>query len=58
MPAYFFLEILEGMLNQNRYLLSDKVSFVDIALFPFIRQFARVDMDFFAYNLAGFRSGC
>ncbi|MEI8385753.1 MAG: glutathione S-transferase [Nitrosomonadaceae bacterium] len=44
----FFLEILEGALNQSRYLLSDKVSFVDIAIFPFIRQFARVDMDFFA----------
>jgi len=44
----FFIEILEGMLNLNQYLLSDKVSFVDIAIFPFIRQFANVDMNFFA----------
>jgi len=43
----FFIEALEGMLNLNKYLLSDKISFADIAIFPFIRQFASVDMDFF-----------
>jgi glutathione S-transferase len=43
----FFIEALEEILNLNKYLLSDKVSFADIAIFPFIRQFASVDMDFF-----------
>lgn len=43
----FFIETLEGMLNLNKYLLSDKISFADIAIFPFIRQFAGVDMNFF-----------
>ena len=43
----FFIETLEEMLNLNKYLLIDRVSFADIAIFPFIRQFASVDMDFF-----------
>jgi len=43
----FFIEALDGMLNLNKYLLSDKICFADIAIFPFIRQFASVDMDYF-----------
>jgi len=44
----FFLDILEERLDQNIYLLSDKVSFADIAIMPFIRQFANVDMNYFS----------
>ncbi len=36
------------MLSLNQYLLSGRVSFADIAIFPFIRQFANVDMNFFS----------
>ncbi|MBA0922203.1 MAG: glutathione S-transferase N-terminal domain-containing protein [Nitrosospira sp.] len=44
----FFIKILEDMLSLNQYLLSGRVSFADIAIFPFIRQFANVDMNFFS----------
>ncbi|NQW35148.1 MAG: glutathione S-transferase [Methylophilales bacterium] len=44
----FFIEILEERLKQQRYLLSDKVSFADIAIAPFIRQFANVDLEYFS----------
>jgi glutathione S-transferase len=44
----FFLDILEERLNKNYYLLSDKISFADIAIMPFIRQFANVDMNYFS----------
>ena len=43
----FFLDILEGRLDKSLYLLSEKVSFADIAIMPFIRQFANVDMNYF-----------
>ena len=33
--------------KSNNYLLGDKVSLADIAIFPFIRQFAFVDIDWF-----------
>lgn len=42
-----FLKTLEGKLNKTKYLNSDSVSFADIAIFPFVRQFAYVDMDWF-----------
>ena len=44
----FFLDILEERLNNSFYLLSDKVSFSDIAIMPFIRQFANVDINYFS----------
>ena len=44
----FFLDILEQRLDNNLYLLSDRVSFSDIAIMPFIRQFANVDMSYFS----------
>ncbi|MDC1173229.1 glutathione S-transferase [Methylophilaceae bacterium] len=44
----FFLEVLEDRLDEHFYLLSDKVSFADIAIMPFIRQFANVDMKYFS----------
>ncbi|MDO9392836.1 MAG: glutathione S-transferase [Methylotenera sp.] len=38
-----FLVKLEVLLNQTQFLLNDKVRLADIAIFPFIRQFASVD---------------
>lgn len=45
--AEFFLNILEGKLRQNKFLISDKPGMADIAIFPFIRQFAFVDKNWF-----------
>jgi glutathione S-transferase len=42
-----FLQRLEQQLNNQRYLLADTISMADIALFPFIRQFAFVDKSWF-----------
>jgi glutathione S-transferase len=42
------LEVLEDRLDEHFYLLSDEVSFADIAIMPFIRQFANVDMKYFS----------
>ena len=43
-----FLRQLNTQLNGNGYLLGQKVSFVDIAIFPFVRQFANTDAGWFA----------
>lgn len=43
-----FLAKLEQYLQQGNFLLGDATSFADIAIFPFIRQFAAVDQDWFA----------
>ena len=43
-----FLRKLDGLLQQQRYLVADHPSLADIALMPFIRQFAHVDRDGFA----------
>ncbi len=42
-----FLQQLEALLMQNHYLLRDTISVVDIAIFPFIRQFSNVDKAWF-----------
>ena len=42
-----FLLNLEQKLAQNRYLLGDQMTFSDVAVFPFIRQFAFVDKAWF-----------
>lgn len=42
-----FLQLLEEKLNKNNYLISDTISLADMAIFPFIRQFAYVDKDWF-----------
>lgn len=39
---------MEGVLMSQQYLLGDRISYVDIAIFPFIRQFAMVDPQRFA----------
>jgi len=41
------LQMLESLLEESSFLLGIKMTMVDIAIFPFIRQFAFVDKDWF-----------
>lgn len=43
-----FLTRLEALLSEHAYLLSEKLTQADVAIFPFIRQFSMVDTDWFA----------
>ena len=45
--AQQFISRLDKNLSEHRYLLGDKICMADIAIFPFIRQFAFVDKDWF-----------
>jgi len=45
--AGFFLTALDEQLRQTDYLMGDRLTITDIAIFPFIRQFAHVDKDWF-----------
>ncbi len=66
-PEYYreqgeeFLQELEEMLTESAFLLGQSVSAADIAIFPFVRQFAAVDKQWFdsaAYpNLRGWLQG-
>jgi len=38
------LQVLDLRLEKNAYLLGDKQSYADIAIFPFMRQFANTDL--------------
>src|SRR5690606_26441224 len=42
-----FCRALEGRLGRSRYLLGDSISMADIAIMPFLRQFAHVDQEVF-----------
>ena len=42
-----FLNALEEKLNFKLYLMGDRISLADIAIFPFIRQFCLVDENWF-----------
>ena len=42
-----YLNIYEKKLSEKKYLLSDDIKISDISIFPFIRQFANVDLDWF-----------
>ena len=42
------LEMLEKTLVSSSYLVGSKRGFTDIAIFPFVRQFAATDVDWFA----------
>jgi glutathione S-transferase len=42
-----FLQKLENLLHENRYLFSTSASLADLAIFPFVRQFAAVDVAWF-----------
>lgn len=48
--AIVFLRKLELRLTQHMYLSSNSLSFVDIAIFPFIRQFSKVEEDVWNSN--------
>ena len=43
-----FLQILEQHLSGSQFLISDRQTLADVAIFPFVRQFAYVDYDWFA----------
>jgi glutathione S-transferase len=43
-----FLQVLETALAQHAFLLGGAASMADVAIFPFIRQFAAVDTEWFA----------
>ena len=42
-----FLQELENLLANSRYLLGDTISIADIGILPFVRQFAHVDREVF-----------
>ncbi len=42
-----FLQQLEQKLKDQQYLMGNEISFCDVAIFPFIRQFAFVDKHWF-----------
>ena len=43
-----FLQKLEGLLTDRAYVLADHPSLADMAVAPFVRQFAHVDRAWFA----------
>jgi glutathione S-transferase len=45
-----FLQQLEGRLNTHNFLMGSGPCLADIALFPFIRQFAYVDIQWFEHS--------
>lgn len=45
-----FLQVLEHLLAEHTYLLGARISMADIAIMPFVRQFAHVNREVF-YNL-------
>lgn len=42
-----FLQLLEQRLQQHTWLLDEGMRLADVAIFPFVRQFAHVDLDWF-----------
>jgi len=42
-----FISQLDRLLSKNTYLFGDNISLADVAVFPFIRQFAFVDKNWF-----------
>jgi glutathione S-transferase len=42
-----YLQVLETALQDKTYLIREKITLADIAIFPFIRQFAMVDKNWF-----------
>lgn len=46
-----FINILEQNLSRNRYLIDNEISIADLAVFPLVRQFSKVDPEWFAQTL-------
>ena len=42
-----FIEELEDMLSENKYLLANRMTLADVGVFPFVRQFSLVDKEWF-----------
>ena len=42
-----FINVLNEKLKSKNYLMTEKISLADVAIFPFIRQFSLVDEDWF-----------
>lgn len=45
--AEIFLKTLEQLLTRHRFLVNNKITIADIAIFPFVRQFCFVDQPYF-----------
>ncbi|WP_445571705.1 glutathione S-transferase [Pseudomonas sp. E102] len=45
-----FLRKLDGLLENRQFLAADHLSLADVALMPFVRQFAHVDREWFAQS--------
>ncbi len=45
--AEFFLPLLDDRLTKHKYLMDEQIRFADVAIFPFIRQFANTDKIWF-----------
>lgn len=45
--AEFFLQALDDRLSNQQFLMDEQMRFVDVAIFPFIRQFAGVNTSWF-----------
>ena len=48
-----YLRYIEKKLTDHRYLINERINIADVAIFPFIRQFAHVDKDWF--DQAGYK---
>lgn len=46
--AELFLQLLENKLSAQNFLIDENMRFADVAIFPFIRQFANVDTTWFS----------
>jgi glutathione S-transferase len=44
------LQVLENQLQQHNFLIGDHQTLVDMAIFPFVRQFAYVNIDWFNFS--------
>lgn len=47
LQAEFFLQLLDDRLAKHPYLMNEQIRFADVAIFPFIRQFANTDKIWF-----------
>lgn len=45
--AEIYLHNLDDLLRSHRFLASDRMTMADAAIFPFVRQFAHVDLEWF-----------
>ena len=46
--AESFLQRLETLLTDSAFLFGDRISYADVAIFPFVRQFSNVEPSWFA----------